>query len=103
MPCCNTRKISTRRVRDYHIPPTGYLVPLTVHCGEFAPTVDKRQNVTADVPFRVTAGAFLYIAGIGFMTKAAHFTADGLAFFAGYQNFHVVVSSFPAILRGASA
>lgn len=85
---------------DYHIPPAGYLMPLTVHCRELAPTVDKRKNVTADVPFRVTAGAFLYIAGIGFMSEAAHFTAYGLAFFAGYQDFHEVISSF-LLISGA--
>ena len=91
--------ICTRRVRDYHIPPAGYLVPLTVHSGELAPSIDKRQNIAADVPFRVSSGAFLNIAGIGFMTKTAHFTAYGLAFFAGNQNSHCV-SSF-LLISGA--
>ena len=48
-----------------------------------AVSVEHRENVTADMPFRATAGALLYIAGKSIMAHRTKRFADRLAFLAG--------------------
>ena len=70
------RQVCTRRMRDDHIPLE----------------LEQFHGIRPDVPFRVSAGAFLYVARIRLMAQPAQLDRHRLRFLARYQNSHTPAS-----------
>jgi len=64
----------------------------TVHCNKRLVAVDKRENITFDVPFRMTTGTFLRITGKRFMSQLSKGNTNSLTFFTGHENFQKLFS-----------
>ena len=63
-------------------------VSLSVLRRKFAVAIQQRQAIAYDVPFRMTAAAFLQVGKKGSVSECSECLANRLAFLAGYQYVH---------------
>ncbi len=76
-------QICTRRMGNNHIPPIVNSVFHAVTGCKPAPSIDKRQHISLDMPFGMPSLAGENIAAVCFVTSFAECDADTLAHFAG--------------------
>ena len=85
-------QVCTRRKCDYHIPLSLDFMLFAVYGFKFAVSVQQRDNIFTNVPFRMPARAIFQVAAISLMTAFAECNADALTFFASHNHFHFSAS-----------
>ena len=92
--CASLRHVGARWVSHKQLPLALLSVSLSVLRRKFAVAIQQRQAIAHDVPFRMTAAAFLQVGREGSVSECSECLANRLAFLAGYQ---YVQSSFVLI------
>lgn len=90
-------QICTRRMRYNQISPSSDIMPRPIRGIKLAPTVQNRQAVSHDVPFGMTSGTFLYIAGIRLDPTFSECGAYSLRFLTCDKHFRITHLPLPNV------